>query len=152
MAHAPNTMKHPEKMLVPPFVARAMFGLMIITVSLVAYAKLTDAPLIAVVDQAPVVDSIDVIITGNKTGIYEVTDLDGTLLARSSDDMAGFLGVMGRVIDRRRLVDNVPLDGPLQVVRRVNGNVAILDASTGMATELIGYGADNVAAFAKLLD
>ena len=152
MTHAPNTMKHPEKLLVPPFVARAMFGLMFVVVAMVAYAKLTDAPLIAVVDQAPVVQSIDIVITGNKTGIYEVSTPDGTLLARSSDDMAGFLGVMGRVIDRERVVQGVPLDAPLQVVRRDNGNIAILDASTGMATELIGYGRDNVAAFGKLLD
>ncbi|MFU8822997.1 photosynthetic complex assembly protein PuhC [Yoonia sp.] len=152
MVDAPNTMKHPEKMLVPPFVARAMFGLMFVVVAMVAFARLTDVPLIAAVDQAPIAQSLDVIITGDKTGIYEVTSPDGTLLARSSDDMAGFLGVMGRVIDRERVVQGVPLDGTLQVVRRENGNIAILDASTGMATELIGYGRDNIAAFANLLD
>jgi len=56
------------------------------------------------------------------------------------------------VIDRERLVAGVAGTPPLQIVRRENGNVAILDPSTGMATELIGYGRDNVAAFAKLLD
>lgn len=152
MAHSPNTMKHPETILVPPFVARAMFALMIAAVGLVAYAKVTDKPLIAVVQQAPVAQSIDVIITGDKSGIYTVTTLDGTLLARSSDDMGGFLGVMGRVIDRERLVNGVSGTPPVQVVRRDNGNIAILDASTGLNTELIGYGRDNVAAFAKLLD
>ena len=152
MAHAPNTMKHPETILVPPFVARAMFALMIAAVGLVAYAKITDTPLVAVVQQAPVAQSLDVIITGDKSGIYTVTSLDGTLLARSSDELAGFLGVMGRVIDRERLVAGVAGTPPLQIVRRENGNVAILDPSTGMETELIGYGRDNVAAFAKLLD
>jgi len=152
MAHSPNTMKHPETILVPPFVARAMFALMIAAVGLVAYAKITDKPLVAVVQQAPVVQSLDVVITGDKSGIYTVASPDGTLLARSSDDMAGFLGVMGRVIDRERRVHGVTGTPPLQIVRRDNGNVAILDPTTGMATELIGYGADNVAAFAKLLD
>ncbi|WP_322893158.1 MULTISPECIES: photosynthetic complex assembly protein PuhC [unclassified Yoonia] len=152
MVDAPTTMKHPEKLLVPPFVARAMFALMFLVVALVAFAKVTDRPVIAAVEQTPIAQSIDVIITGDKTGIYTVTSPDGTHLASSSDDMAGFLGVMGRVIDRERTVQGVPLDGPLQVVRRENGNIAILDASTGMATELIGYGRDNVAAFAKLLD
>ena len=107
MAHAPNTMKHPETILVPPFVARVMFALMIAAVGLVAYAKITDTPLVAVVQQAPVAQSLDVIITGDKSGIYTVTSLDGTLLARSSDELAGFLGVMGRVIDRERLVAGV---------------------------------------------
>ena len=152
MAHAPNTMKHPETILVPPFVARAMFALMIAAVGLVAYAKITDKPLVAVVAQTPVAQSLDVIITGDKSGIYTVTSLDGALLARSSDELAGFLGVMGRVIDRERLVAGVMGTPPLQIVQRQNGNVAILDPSTGMTTELIGYGRDNLAAFAKLLD
>ncbi|MFN3663563.1 photosynthetic complex assembly protein PuhC [Yoonia sp.] len=152
MVDAPTTMKHPEKLLVPPFVARAMFGLMFLVVALVAFAKITDRPVIAAVNQAPIVQSIDVIITGNKSGVYDIASPDGTHLASSSDDMAGFLGVMGRVIDRERTVQGVPLEGTLQIVRRDNGNIAILDASTGMATELIGYGRDNVAAFAKLLD
>lgn len=152
MAHSPNTMKHPETILVPPFVARAMFALMIAAVGLVGYAKITDKPLVAMVQQTPIAQSVDVIITGDKSGIYTVTSLDGTLLARSSDDMAGFLGVIGRVIDRERRVNAVSGTPPVQVVRRDNGNIAILDASTGMATELIGYGRDNVAAFAKLLD
>ena len=125
MAHAPNTMKHPETILVPPFVARAMFALMIAAVGLVAYAKITDTPLVAVVQQAPVAQSLDVIITGDKSGIYTVTSLDGTLLARSSDELAGFLGVMGRVIDRERLVAGVAGTPPLQIVRRENGNLAM---------------------------
>jgi putative photosynthetic complex assembly protein len=56
------------------------------------------------------------------------------------------------VIDRERVVNGISGTPPVQVLRRDNGNIAILDPSTGMATELIGYGADNVAAFAKLLD
>jgi hypothetical protein len=40
----------------------------------------------------------------------------------------------------------------LRLVRRENGHVAILDDTTGWSIELIGYGQDNVAAFAKLID
>ena len=46
----------------------------------------------------------------------------------------------------------VPTSVSEPVVRRDNGNIAILDDTTGMAVELIGYGKDNVAAFAQLLD
>uniref|UniRef100_UPI002FDA3FD7 photosynthetic complex assembly protein PuhC n=1 Tax=Yoonia sp. TaxID=2212373 RepID=UPI002FDA3FD7 len=72
--------------------------------------------------------------------------------ASSSDDLGGFIGVMGRVIDRERFKQNIAGNPPVQVVRRENGNVAILDDATGLRVELIGYGKDNVAAFAKLLD
>jgi putative photosynthetic complex assembly protein len=152
MAHAPNTMKHPERLLVPPFMARAMFALMALVVALVAFSTLTGREKVAQVAPSPVVQSLDIIMIGDRAGTYRVTDLDGQVLAYSSDHMDGFLGVIGRVTDRARNLRNVPLDTPMQVVRRENGNIAILDESTGMATELIGYGADNVASFARLLD
>ena len=59
---------------------------------------------------------------------------------------------MGRVVDRERMLQDKPSDAPITIVRRTNGNTAILDETTGMAVELIGYGADNVAAFAQFLD
>jgi hypothetical protein len=66
--------------------------------------------------------------------------------------MAGFIGVIGRVFDRDRQVAGVADNPSLFVVRRENGNVAIIDRSIDLSVELIGYGTDNVAAFAKLLD
>jgi hypothetical protein len=40
----------------------------------------------------------------------------------------------------------------LRLVRRANGHTAIIDPATDWSIELIGYGADNIAAFARLLD
>jgi hypothetical protein len=49
-------------------------------------------------------------------------------------------------------VQDTDTQAPLRLVRRENGHVAILDDTTGWSIELIGYGQDNVAAFAKLID
>jgi hypothetical protein len=49
-------------------------------------------------------------------------------------------------------VHDTDTQAPLRLVRRENGHVAILDDTTGWSIELIGYGQDNVAAFAKLID
>ena len=46
----------------------------------------------------------------------------------------------------------VPSAAPVRIVERENGHVAVIDDTTGWKIELIGYGQDNVAAFARLID
>lgn len=153
MGQLEQQMRHRDKEMVPTFLVQGMFALMLGSLGLVAYAQWTDVPDRGVLVEAPVVQSRDILLAGDRSGRYVVTDVaTGQVIAESSDDLAGFIGVMGRAVDRERLVHDVSGAAPLQVVRRANGHIAILDDTTGMAVELIGYGADNVAAFAKLLD
>jgi len=122
------------------------------TLSIVAYAQWFDVPNRGVLIEAPITQSLEIVMVGDRSGIYEVMTTDGQLIASSSDEKAGFIGVMGRVIDRERFVHDLTGNAPITVVRRENGNIAIIDDTTDLSVELIGYGADNVAAFAKLLD
>lgn len=151
-ANLQKQMRHDDKEMVPKFLVQAMFGLMLACLFLVAYAQQNDVPNSGVLIEAPVVASLEIVMTGDRTGVYTVHDTNGTLLATSSDDMAGFIGVIGRVFDRDRQVSGVVGNPSMQVVRRENGNIAIIDKSIDLSVELIGYGKDNVAAFAKLLD
>jgi len=152
MSQLEQQMRHRDKEMVPRFLVQAMFGLMAASLALVAYAQWFDVPDKGVLIEAPVVQSLEIVMQGDRSGIYEVTTLDGTLLASSSDEKAGFIGVIGRVIDRERLVHDLSGNAPITVVRRENGNIAVVDDSTDLSVELIGYGKDNVAAFARLLD
>lgn len=152
MSQLEQQMRHRDKEMVPRFLVHAMFGLMIGSLSLVAYAQWADVPQSGVLIEAPIAQTLRVTLSGDRTGKYVVLDETGTVIAASSDSKAGFLGVMGRVIDREREIQNVALEGPIDVVRRENGNIAIIDHSTDMSVELIGYGVDNVAAFANLLN
>jgi putative photosynthetic complex assembly protein len=152
MSQLEQQMRHRDREMVPKFLVQAMFALMITSTALVAYAQWMDVPNRGVLVAAPIVESRDVVLLGDRSGIYQAFDAQGQLLASSSDEKAGFIGVIGRVVDRERQLHGVVGDAPLQVVRRENGHIAILDQTTGMATELIGYGIDNVAAFARLLD
>lgn len=145
-------MRHKDKEMVPRILVQAMFALMIGSLSLVAYAQLADVPNSGVLVAAPIEKERIVTLSGDRTGKYTVLDEAGSVIAASSDEKAGFLGVMGRVIERERTLHGVALDTPISVVRRENGNVGIIDPSTGMGVELIGYGLDNIAAFAKLLN
>ncbi|EBA14099.1 photosynthetic complex assembly protein PuhC [Roseobacter sp. CCS2] len=152
MSQLEQQMRHRDKEMVPRILVQAMFALMAASLAIVAYAQWFDVPNRGVLVEAPIVQSLAVVMEGDRSGIYEVSILDGTLIASSSDEKAGFLGVIGRVIDRERFKNNVTGDAPVQVVRRENGNIAIIDDTTDLRVELIGYGKDNVAAFAKLLD
>ena len=152
MSQLEQQMRHRDREMVPRFLVQAMFGLMAATLALVAYAQWFDVPNRGVLVEAPIVQSLDIVMTGDRNGVYRVETADGTFLASSSDYKGGFLGVIGRVIDRERFVHDVPGNAPFAVVRRENGNIAIIDDTTDLSVELIGYGKDNVAAFAKLLD
>ncbi len=152
MSQLEQQMKFRDAEMVPGLLVKAMFALMIGSVSIVAYAQWTNQPDAGVLIVAPVEQSLAVTLTGNRSGVYEVRDASGTLLASSSDEKAGFIGVIGRAIDRERQLHAVPLDAQIEIVRRDNGNIAILDGSTDMSIELIGYGADNVAAFAQFVN
>jgi putative photosynthetic complex assembly protein len=152
MSQLEQQMRHRDKEMVPRFLVQAMFGLMAATLALVAYAQWFDVPNRGVLIEAPVTKSLEVVMVGDRSGIYEVRTTDGQLIASSSDEKAGFIGVMGRVIDRERFVHDLTGNAPITVIRRENGNIAIVDDTTDLSVELIGYGKDNVAAFAKLLD
>ena len=152
MSQLEQQMRHRDKEMVPRFLVQAMFGLMAATLALVAYAQWFDVPNKGVLVEAPIVQSLEIVMIGDRSGTYEVTGTDGTLLASSADYKGGFLGVIGRVFERERFVHDVSSDAPVTVVRRENGNIAVIDDTTGLSVELIGYGKDNVAAFARLLD
>ena len=152
MSQLEQQMRHRDKEMVPRVLVRAMFALMLGSLALVGYAQWADVPQAGVLVEAPIAASRTVTLQGDRSGKYVVLDEEGTQIAASSDTKSGFLGVMGRVVDREREILKVNATGPIEVVRRENGNIAVIDPSTGMSVELIGYGVDNVAAFANLLN
>ena len=152
MGQLEQQMRHRDREMVPRILVQGMFALMLASTALVAWAQWSGAPEVGVLVEAPVVESREVVLWGDRTGIYRVETPDGAFVTDSASDKAGFIGVMGRVIDRERMRHDLTVNPPVQVVRRANGHIAVLDPATGMAVELIGYGADNVAAFARLLD
>lgn len=152
MSQLTQQMKHRDHDMVPLFLVRSMFGLMFGVLCLVAYAQWTDVPQSAVFEQTPTVKEMQVQFVSSREGVSTVYDMDGNKITSSEDHMMGFVGVIGIVVKRNRLVANVPNDTPLTIVKRETGTYGISDPATGWSMELIGYGADNVAAFARLLD
>jgi putative photosynthetic complex assembly protein len=152
MSNLQAQMKHRDKEMVPLALVRAMFALMIGSVALVAYDQWSQRPIEGVMAPSPAVREVTLTLTGDRTGTYVVTDAAGAVVASSADPVSGFIGVMGRVIDRQRTVAGIADNPPVRVVLRADGYVEIHDDATGAVTELIGYGADNVAAFAQFVN
>lgn len=152
MSQLSQQMKHRDADMVPLFLVRSMFGLMFAALAMVAYAQWSDVPQSAVYQATPVVQELTVQFESSREGVSTVYDLDGNRLVGSDEDMMGFIGVIGIAVKRERDVMRLPNDTPVTILKRASGTYGIYDPTTGWSMELIGYGADNVAAFANLLD
>ena len=115
MSQLEQQMRHRDRDMVPRFLVQAMFGLMAAALALVAYAQWFDVPNRGVLVEAPIVQSLEIVMEGNRNGVYDVRTPEGELLASSADYKGGFLGVIGRVVERARFVNNAPLTAPVTV-------------------------------------
>lgn len=147
-----NQMKMRDREMVPRFLVICMFSLMGLSLALVTFAQLTDQPLRGVAAESAVTKSLEITLDGTRNMGVSVLDSAGVEIARSDLNKAGFIDVIWVSVSRERKVNNVVGNPPLTLVRRENGHTAIIDPATNWSIELIGYGADNVAAFARLLD
>lgn len=147
-----DEMKHKDRDFVPKYLVVAMFSLMFVTLALVAYDQVTGQPLVAVAPDSPIVAERTIVLDGTRNNGVIVRDENGQRIGYSGADKAGFIDVIWMAVGRERTVQDVPSDAPMRVVRRANGHIAVIDDTTGWKVELIGYGKDNVAAFARLID
>ncbi len=147
-----SQMKHRDREMVPKFLVQAMFALMIAAIALVSYARLTGREVTSVAPHSDVLREISVTLTGTRSDGVAVLDRNGSHIAHSSLNKSGFIDVIWVSVMRERALHNVSPSEPIRVVRRENGHTAVIDDTTGWKIELIGYGQDNVAAFARLVD
>ena len=147
-----NQMKMRDREMVPRALVIAMFGLMAAALLLVSYARITDRPLTGVPQPSAIVKEMPITLIGARSGGVTVADASGTEIAWSFRDKAGFIDVIWVSVSRERKVQGVAGNPDLRLVRRANGHTAIIDPATNWSIELIGYGQDNIAAFARLLD
>ncbi len=142
----------PEREKIPRALLRAMFGLALACLALVTYARLTDRPLVATPPESPVLAERVIFLSGDMAGSARVLDATGSLIADLPPEKGGFISGVYRVLLRERTKHRVALEGPVILRRTENGRVAVFDPSTGWSADLMGFGADNARAFARLLD
>lgn len=138
---------------IPTILLRAMLTLVVCSLLIVAYARLTDRPLEATpAMDAPVAAERLIILSGAMNGAARVLDANGALIAALAPDKGGFVAGVQRVLAHERKKHGAPIHAPVRLVGFEDGRLALVDDLTGWRAELIGFGHDNYAAFARLLN
>lgn len=135
--------------LAPPVLIKGLALMALLALAMVTWARLTDRPLSAVPPAAEVLHERTLRLIGGGAQAVTVLDENGAVIA----DLAhgGFVTVIQNGLQRARLVQGVPADLPVRIVAYANGRLAIEDAASGWSVELGAFGADNRAAFERLL-
>ena len=141
-----------ENELVPRFLVRSMFAMVMVCLVMVSLYTWFDGPAQYTAPDSPVIIERTLYLEGNLNGSAKVFDENRALVADYSPEEGGFLSGMWRVLQRERTKARVDLDGPVIVRARENNRLEIFDPSTGWGADLMGFGADNSAAFARLLN
>jgi putative photosynthetic complex assembly protein len=142
-----------DREMIPKTLLRAMFALVLASLVIVTYARLTDRPLEALPPSGvPIAKERLIVLHGNMSGAATVLDLNGEVIADLDPTKGGFIAGVWRVLQRVRGQAQVALDAPVRLVLWQDGRLSILDDTTGWRAELTGFGADNLDAFARLLN
>jgi putative photosynthetic complex assembly protein len=151
MSHLPSpTFKNRDKEMVPRTLLWAMFGLAMASLAITTFAVVTGREPVAQPQMAEVVRDRWIILEGHDAQAVTVRNPDGSVLLDLTH--GGFITVIqsGLVTERRK--HNVDPLLPTRIVEYANGRLAIEDPETGWSIELYAFGADNKAAFERLLD
>ena len=141
-----------EEELVPRVLVRAVMALLLIILSMVTIATLTNRPLESQPAQGPILTERAIYLSGEASGAARVLDADGALLADFPADKGGFVAGIERVIIRERQKTGGAAHAPILLRLRAGNRLSIYDPETNWSAELMGFGADNLRTFARLLD
>ncbi len=152
MSDATTTRIHakPEE-LAPRLLVRLMFAMVLAVLALVTIARMTDRPLEATPSHAPIISERLIFLSGEASGAARILDETGSVLASFSADKGGFVAGIDRVIRRERAKSNIPSDAPVSLRLAQGNRLSIYDPATGWSAELMGFGADNLRTFARVL-
>ena len=145
-----------ERDIIPPVLVRAMVFLVVSALALTTFAVLSDraheaAPL--QLGDAPIVAERTFILGGDPvTGAARLTEVDGAVITDLGTNEGGFLATMLRVLTRSRMQRGVAMETPVRLVEFENGQLTLIDTADQTAITINGFGPDNEAAFASLLE
>ena len=131
---------------------RGVLFMITCAVALSAYSVWSDRPSASALPASPIVKERTITMKSEISGATYIADIDGTVLLDAGPGAGGFMGVMSRVVERSRTVNNMDMSAPVRLVKFANNRVAIIDDETNWSADLMGFGSENWAAFATLLD
>lgn len=141
--------RHRDREMIPKTLVRAMFALAAITVLIVGFAALTGREPTGQPKPGTIIAERQISLIGGGAKAVTVLAEDGSVLA----DLAhgGFITVIQNGLQTERRKHAIDPDLPVRLVRYDNDRLTIHDPATGWSVELHIFGADNKAAFERLL-
>jgi putative photosynthetic complex assembly protein len=135
--------------MIPTPLLRAMLVLVLATVAVVAFSVLTGRDHVGVPKPSAIVSEREIVLQGHTAQAVTVMKTDGTVLIDLPH--GGFVTVIqsGLATERRKFGIDPLL--PVRLVQYQNGRLTVEDDQTGWSAELYAFGADNKAAFERLL-
>lgn len=136
--------------MIPPAVTRAMLALAIVSLALVAWARLTDRPLVGQPQASAVVQERGIrLIADRGPGMTVIDASTGTVLFQNEN--GGFITAVHTALRHNRARHELATDLPLRLALYENTRLTLHDDLTGWSVELGDFGSDGRAAFARLL-
>lgn len=149
MIHEPGFhSRDPE--LVPRILLRGMLALALATLAITTFAVVTGREPVAQPQAAEVVREKWIVMEGLSAQAVIVRNTDGSVLMDLPH--GGFITVIQSGIFTERRKHKVDQTLPVRIVEYANGRLVAEDPETGWSAELYAFGADNKAAFERLLD
>lgn len=141
-----------EDELVPRILVRAVMALLLIVLSMVTIATLTDRPLESMPADTAILQERAIYLAGEASGAARVLDGHGALLADFDAESGGFVAGIDRVVRRERTKVGADLTAPVLLRLRTGNRLSLHDPETNWTAELMGFGATNLRTFARLLE
>jgi len=136
--------------MIPKRLVGAMFALAMASLGLVTFAALTNRPPVGVPEASTAVREKWIVLEGLSAQAVIVRNPDGTVLMDLPH--GGFITVIQSGIATERRKYGIDPLKPVRIVQYANGRLVAEDPETGWSAELYAFGADNKAAFERLLD
>ena len=141
-----------QKEIIPIRLLQAIGALLLFTLLIVAYARLSDMPLLGVPKASPVLREIVLDFQKKNDGSIVILDESGKELINSKVGSNGFISVVYDGLSYERKKKNISKNGPVKLVQHKDGRLTIIDESTSWDMHLNSFGALNVAVFGKLIN
>lgn len=141
-----------EKELIPIRLVQAVGALLLVTLIMVGYARLSDMPLIGTPKQAPVVSQTTLEFVKKENGSVSIYNNDGVEIINSRAGPYGFIVVVYNGFMSERKKKKINTNDPLKLVQYEDGRLTIVDDSSSWDMHLNSFGAMNAEVFKKLMN
>ena len=140
-----------EKEVIPIRLIQAVGALLLVTLLMVGYAKLSNMPLIGKPKDVAVVNETTLEFVKQGNGSVSIYDNKGQEIINSRSGPYGFIVVVYNGFMSERKKKKIDTNDSLKLVQYEDGRLTIFDDSSSWDMHLNSFGAMNAAVFKKLM-